>query len=287
MPTVLAGSGRNDKSCRSAWRAEQPLVQRPGNGRRRCSSFCGPSSRSRRRGRVSSSALGLVDRLARARNGRFVSIVAPPGYGKTTALAQWAAHDGRPVRLGLARPPRQRSRRPPDVRRRGVERRRDGRPGGVQGADGARPTRCGRPRPSPSRLGAGLSARAARARARRRARAREPRLPGRPGRTASSRAARLAAGALRAYGGSAGAPEAPCGRRAARARAGRARPERRRGARAPRRGGGRRDGGRGRSAERARGGLGRRALSRRALDSTATARHSRRSAATTASSRTT
>jgi LuxR family maltose regulon positive regulatory protein len=38
---------------------------------------------------------GLVDRLSRARDGRFVSIVAPPGYGKTTALGQWAARDGR------------------------------------------------------------------------------------------------------------------------------------------------------------------------------------------------
>jgi len=38
---------------------------------------------------------GVLDRLSRARNGRFVSVVAPPGYGKTTALAQWAARDGR------------------------------------------------------------------------------------------------------------------------------------------------------------------------------------------------
>ncbi len=38
---------------------------------------------------------GVLDRLSRASNGRFVSVVAPPGYGKTTALAQWAAHDGR------------------------------------------------------------------------------------------------------------------------------------------------------------------------------------------------
>ena len=37
----------------------------------------------------------LVDRLSRARNARFVSVVAPPGYGKTTALGQWAARDGR------------------------------------------------------------------------------------------------------------------------------------------------------------------------------------------------
>jgi LuxR family transcriptional regulator, maltose regulon positive regulatory protein len=38
---------------------------------------------------------GLVDRLSRARNRRFVSVVAPPGYGKTTTLSQWAARDGR------------------------------------------------------------------------------------------------------------------------------------------------------------------------------------------------
>jgi LuxR family maltose regulon positive regulatory protein len=38
---------------------------------------------------------GLLNRLGRERNGRFVSIVAPPGYGKTTALGQWAARDGR------------------------------------------------------------------------------------------------------------------------------------------------------------------------------------------------
>jgi LuxR family transcriptional regulator, maltose regulon positive regulatory protein len=38
---------------------------------------------------------GLVDRLSRARNRRFVSVVAPPGYGKTTALGQWAVRDGR------------------------------------------------------------------------------------------------------------------------------------------------------------------------------------------------
>jgi LuxR family transcriptional regulator, maltose regulon positive regulatory protein len=38
---------------------------------------------------------GVVERLSRARTSRFVSVVAPPGYGKTTALAQWAARDGR------------------------------------------------------------------------------------------------------------------------------------------------------------------------------------------------
>ena len=37
----------------------------------------------------------LVARLSRAPR-RFVSIVAPPGYGKTTVLAQWASRDRRP-----------------------------------------------------------------------------------------------------------------------------------------------------------------------------------------------
>jgi LuxR family maltose regulon positive regulatory protein len=37
----------------------------------------------------------VVERLSRARSSRFVSVVAPPGYGKTTALAQWAAMDAR------------------------------------------------------------------------------------------------------------------------------------------------------------------------------------------------
>ena len=36
-----------------------------------------------------------MHRLSRARSGRFVSVVAPPGYGKTTALLQWAARDQR------------------------------------------------------------------------------------------------------------------------------------------------------------------------------------------------
>ena len=37
----------------------------------------------------------LVKRLSGERKRRVVSVVAPPGYGKTTALGQWAAHDGR------------------------------------------------------------------------------------------------------------------------------------------------------------------------------------------------
>jgi LuxR family transcriptional regulator, maltose regulon positive regulatory protein len=36
----------------------------------------------------------VVDRLARA-SGRFVCVVAPPGYGKTTVLGQWARRDPR------------------------------------------------------------------------------------------------------------------------------------------------------------------------------------------------
>jgi LuxR family maltose regulon positive regulatory protein len=38
---------------------------------------------------------GLIDRLSRRRTGRFVSIVAPPGYGKTTVLGQWSGRDER------------------------------------------------------------------------------------------------------------------------------------------------------------------------------------------------
>jgi LuxR family maltose regulon positive regulatory protein len=37
----------------------------------------------------------LIGRLSRHHSGRVVSIVAPPGYGKTTALGQWAGHDRR------------------------------------------------------------------------------------------------------------------------------------------------------------------------------------------------
>jgi LuxR family maltose regulon positive regulatory protein len=37
----------------------------------------------------------LLERLGRSRQHRFVSIVAPSGYGKTTTLAQWAARDER------------------------------------------------------------------------------------------------------------------------------------------------------------------------------------------------
>jgi LuxR family maltose regulon positive regulatory protein len=40
---------------------------------------------------------GLVDRLVAARAAPVVSVVAPPGYGKTMLLAQWAQRAGRPV----------------------------------------------------------------------------------------------------------------------------------------------------------------------------------------------
>jgi hypothetical protein len=36
----------------------------------------------------------LVDRLLTASGGVMVCVVAPPGYGKTTLLAQWAQHKG-------------------------------------------------------------------------------------------------------------------------------------------------------------------------------------------------
>jgi LuxR family maltose regulon positive regulatory protein len=37
----------------------------------------------------------VLERLERSRRSRFVTVIAPPGYGKTTLLAQWAARDGR------------------------------------------------------------------------------------------------------------------------------------------------------------------------------------------------
>jgi len=36
----------------------------------------------------------LIERLARADSRPVVSLVAPPGYGKTTLLSQWAEHNG-------------------------------------------------------------------------------------------------------------------------------------------------------------------------------------------------
>jgi LuxR family maltose regulon positive regulatory protein len=39
---------------------------------------------------------GLVNRLRAATSQQIVSLVAPAGYGKTTLLSQWAAHDERP-----------------------------------------------------------------------------------------------------------------------------------------------------------------------------------------------
>jgi len=40
---------------------------------------------------------GVLSRLDDARSRRLVLLSAPAGYGKTTVLAQWAEHDGRPV----------------------------------------------------------------------------------------------------------------------------------------------------------------------------------------------
>ena len=37
----------------------------------------------------------VVERLERSRRSRFVTVIAPPGYGKTTLLAQWATRDRR------------------------------------------------------------------------------------------------------------------------------------------------------------------------------------------------
>ncbi|HXQ15620.1 MAG TPA: hypothetical protein VN814_13450, partial [Caulobacteraceae bacterium] len=36
----------------------------------------------------------LIERLARCDQGPIVSVVAPPGYGKTTVLSQWAERNG-------------------------------------------------------------------------------------------------------------------------------------------------------------------------------------------------
>jgi hypothetical protein len=58
----------------------------PGAARRRRPPF--------RRGLVSRSR--LVARLADARDVPLALVVAPAGYGKTTALAEWAEKDGRP-----------------------------------------------------------------------------------------------------------------------------------------------------------------------------------------------
>src|ERR1700752_275721 len=48
-----------------------------------------------RPGTVSRSS--LIEQLAGEDSGPVVSVVAPPGYGKTTLLAQWAERDGRAV----------------------------------------------------------------------------------------------------------------------------------------------------------------------------------------------
>ena len=43
----------------------------------------------------------LLDRLAGARDVPVVSVAAPPGYGKTTLLSQWAAQTGNVAWLSL------------------------------------------------------------------------------------------------------------------------------------------------------------------------------------------
>ena len=48
-----------------------------------------------RPGTVSRSS--LIGQLARDDSRPIVSVVAPPGYGKTTLLSQWAEHDGRAI----------------------------------------------------------------------------------------------------------------------------------------------------------------------------------------------
>ena len=93
MPTVSAGS--EEERFRRASRKTNTRPNSTGTGapqRLRATAVqagrpAAPAG-SRRANRV-------LDRLSRASNSRFVSVVAPPGYGKTTALAQWAARDGR------------------------------------------------------------------------------------------------------------------------------------------------------------------------------------------------
>ena len=45
----------------------------------------------------------LLERLARGDAGPIVSVVAPPGYGKTTLLSQWASVTVRPLRVARLR----------------------------------------------------------------------------------------------------------------------------------------------------------------------------------------
>ena len=139
---------------------------------------------------------GLVERTALVGRLSGVSQTVGPSrssHRRVTAKRTPGTVAARTVanRVGLARPPRQRSRRLSDVRRRGAERRLDARARSVQGAQGHRRLAVGA-WASASRHGAGGPARAVRARPRRRARAREPRMPGRPCVTTPPRAARVA-----------------------------------------------------------------------------------------------
>ena len=57
-----------------------------------------PQLQPRRAGRTRAAVAGraaLLRRLASAADARLVVIVAPPGYGKSTLLAEWEAHDDR------------------------------------------------------------------------------------------------------------------------------------------------------------------------------------------------
>ena len=139
----------------------------------------------------------LVGRLSRKRSGRVVSVVAPPGYGKTTVLGQWAARDGREF-AWLSLDHRDND---PVVFLTYVAEALNADatidPAVFKALMGPGDSLWARGLPGLV-VGTGRAARAARARPRRRARAREPRLPGRPCGTAPPRAARLAAGALRA-----------------------------------------------------------------------------------------
>ena len=60
----------------------------------------------------------LVERLLES-DASVITLVAPPGYGKTTLLAQWARAAGAPSGVGVVRQGRRRPRRTVDRRRRG------------------------------------------------------------------------------------------------------------------------------------------------------------------------
>ena len=74
----------------------------------------------------------LVDRLLATPAAPVIAVVAPPGYGKTTLLAQWAETQAATRGVGVGRRPRQRSRGPAGLPRDGAEPGRADRPARVR-----------------------------------------------------------------------------------------------------------------------------------------------------------